>query len=68
MQAVSLSCSAGRVVGREVPFRNAGNVTLRVKLKVAGEQAQLFTITPDFLLMDPGEVEIVVCVCVFVEC
>ena len=56
MQAVSFSCSAGRVVAREVPFRNAGNIPLRVRLKVAGEQARLFAITPDFLLMEPGEV------------
>lgn len=56
MQAVSFSCSAGRVVVREVPFRNAGNIPLRVRLKVAGEQAGLFAITPDFLLMEPGEV------------
>ena len=44
-------------MAREVPFRNAGNIPLRVRLKVAGEQAGLFTITPDFLLMEPGEVQ-----------
>ena len=56
VQSVSLSCYAGQVMSRRVPFKNAGNIPLRVKLKVSGSQSKVFTVSPDFLLMEPGEV------------
>ncbi len=56
-QAMSLACTTGQSVAREVPFKNAGNVPVRVRLKVTSDTDH-FTVTPDFLLMEPMEVGI----------
>ena len=60
-QAISLSCTAGQLVSREVPFKNAGNIPLRVRLHTSPDSAH-FTIAPDFLLMEPNEVHALPCI------
>ena len=54
-QALSLSCTTGQAVTRDVPFKNAGNIPVRVRMKTSSDTDN-FTVTPDFLLMEPREV------------
>lgn len=52
-----MSCAAGRATSRELPFRNAGNIPLRVRLKVSSDHPELFSVSPDFLLIEPKQVK-----------
>ena len=51
-------CAAGRATTKELPFRNAGNIPLRVRLKVSSDHPELFSISPDFLLIQPRQVKL----------
>ena len=56
LQALSLSCTAGQAVTRDVPFKNAGNIPLKVRLKVTTDIPDTLSLNPEFLLMEPREV------------
>ena len=64
---MSLSCTVGHAVTRDVPIKNIGNIPLKVRLDVGGVDHTHFTVSPCTLHMEPQEVYVSMsmCVCVF---
>ena len=54
LQALSLSCVEKRSVSREVPFKNAGNISLQITLTFSAN-CDHFQVTPNSLRLSPSE-------------
>ena len=54
LQALSISCTERQIVTREVPFKNAGNIPLRIALKFS-TSCDHFSVSPNTLDLTPSE-------------
>ena len=54
LQALSLSCPEKKSISREVPFKNAGNISLWITLKCS-TSCDHFQVTPNSLELSPAE-------------